>query len=132
MHLKELLDLIDSAIDRKLDERPLRCTNSECLSDCGISKHEHRAHHELVTEIKKNRDDLLEKMKFIHKLMKGKEATTRILGETMLKLIVTAVISGMAAGLMSYLAITFSGKGESSGGTSVRPGITNGVKGSAP
>ena len=23
MHLKELLDLIDSAIDRKLDERPL-------------------------------------------------------------------------------------------------------------
>ena len=132
MHLKELLNLIDAAIDQKLDERPLRCTNSECLSDCGISKHEHRAHHELVAEIRKNRDDLLEKMKFVHKLMKGKEATTRILGETMLKLIVTAVISGMAAGIMSYLAITFSGKGESSGGTSVRTGVLSGSKGSTP
>lgn len=132
MKLDELLRYIDSVVEKKLNERSYKCLSNDCLDECGISKHEHRAHHELVSEIRKNRDDLLAKMKFVHKMMRGKEATTRILGETMLKLIVTAIVSGMAAGIMSYFAITLSGKGESSGGTSVRPGISNGIKGSAP
>ena len=82
MQLEKLKEIIGSVIDEKLAERTFTCRNSDCIENCGVSRHEHRAHHELVAEIRKDRDSLIEKMKFVHKLMKGKEATTKIIGET--------------------------------------------------
>lgn len=131
MQLERLKEIIESVVDEKLAERTFACKNSDCIENCGVSRHEHRAHHELVAEIRKDRDSLIEKMKFVHKLMKGKEATTKIVGETMLKLIVTAVVSGMAAGIVSYFVSNLSIKGDVNN-ESVRPGISSGPKRSAP
>ena len=135
---QDVRDIVQSVVAKSISnlkcpsDSVLECSPTDCKERCGISIHEHRAHHELVAEVKKNRDQLYTMISFVSKLMKDREDTAKLIGETMTKMLVMAIVSGAAAGIMFYLANRLGDIGGNGNGISVRPGVNGSPKGSTP
>lgn len=135
---QDVRDIVQSVVAQSISnlkcpsDSVLECGPIDCKERCGISIHEHRAHHELVAEVKKNRDQLYTMTSFVSKLMKDREETAKLIGETMTKMLVMAIVSGAAAGIMFYLANRLGNVGGTGNSFSGRTGIESSPKVNTP
>lgn len=63
-----------------------------------------------MAELKSNRDRLFEVMKAVEKSEKTKQGVAKVVGETVIHMLVMAALSGVFAGLMFYAMLTIKGE----------------------
>lgn len=85
------------------DDEDEQCTANYCQERCGVTPLSHGEHHKAVKRIVEKWDDLVLKYNHLDKMIKSRDKANSIIGETLIKMIIYAIVAGVASGLVFYL-----------------------------